>query len=186
MTRSSRDFLVYACSVCSKRVFTSREYMGRRGKCPLCGGKHLIGGSLTAESGVERRGAPRVTPPDSQVELKRHRSQALHKDDVLAQDLFALADLSETGVAFMLPGQRDPRSLAGISSPLKIGDAVQVTVRLPTGPRLFQAEVRRIVPPAQGQAGKPMFRVGVHFRGLTPSQQLELRELVARYQAEGE
>ncbi len=180
MTRSSRDFLVYACTECGKRVFTSRDYLGRRGKCPLCGAKHLIGGPRTAEAGVERRKTQRVSPPDSQVELKRHRSQAMHKEDVLSQELFALADLSETGVAFMLPGQRDPRSLSGLSSPLKIGDLVQVTMHLPGVPRVLQAEVRRIVPPAKGQAGKPMFRVGVHFRGLTSAQRSELSELVAR------
>lgn len=180
MTRSSRDFLVYACSSCGKRVFTGRDYLGRRGKCPLCGAKHVIGGPRTAEAGVERRGALRVTPPDSQVELKRHRSHALHKEDVLSQELFALADLSETGVAFMLPGQKDPRSLSGVSSPLKIGDTVQVTLHLPGSSRLFQAEVRRIVPPAKGHVGKPMFRIGVHFRGLTSAQQTELKELVAR------
>lgn len=185
MTRPSRDFLVYACTECGKRVFTGREYLGRRGKCPLCGAKHNIGGPRTAEKGMERRGATRVTPPDSQVELKRHRSQALHKEDVLSQELFALADLSETGVAFMLPGQKDSRSLSGLSSPLKMGDMVQVSLRMLGVPRLLQAEVRRIVPPAKGHTGKPMFRVGVHFRGLTGPQQSELRDLVARFEAEG-
>jgi hypothetical protein len=110
----------------------------------------------------------------------------MHKEDVLAQDLFALADLSETGAAFMLPGEKDPRSLLGVSSPLKIGDTVQVTLHMGGAPRVFQSEVRRIVPPGQGQSGKPMFRVGVHFRGLTDAQQTDLRALVARLLAEGQ
>ena len=176
MSRSAQDFLVYACSACGKRVFTDPSHMGRHGKCPLCGAKHVVGGPKMAKPGKERRQSARVKIPSTQVALQRHRSQKAHKDDLLANELFALEDLSETGVSFRLPGVKDARSISGTGAPLKAGDSVQVTLHLAGRPRILRAEVCRVIPPKK--RGGELFLVGARFRGLSGAQQEDLHRLV--------
>jgi len=61
VSHPARDYVVYACGLCGKRIFTERAHVGARGACPCCGGRHTVGGDpvVSAEEGVERRRAPR-------------------------------------------------------------------------------------------------------------------------------
>jgi hypothetical protein len=181
MTHASRDFVVYPCAACGKRIFTNPELVGRTGQCPLCGEEHTVGGPLVAEPGQERRGAERVKPRQSRVELRRHKSQAAHKNDAVAQELYPLEDLSETGLGFLMPGRRDTRRLSRQAPPpIAVGDKVQVTIHFGglARPRAYEATVRRVVAPSY--EGRP-FLVGAEFEGLTPAQREQLRRLVGRH-----
>ena len=189
MTRSARDFYVYSCGACGKRIFSERSLSGRKGRCPLCKAVHVVGGDLMAEDGTERRRAPRVKPPGTQVKLKKQKTRGFSKaeierEDTLAHDAFALEDLSETGFAFRLPGVRDPRRLAGLAPPpIKVGERIQIALHSAESrrPPTYDAEVRRVVPP--GADG--LYLTGARFVGLSDIQHTELKALVARLLEEG-
>ena len=174
MTRSSSEFLVYACASCGKRVFTDRHHTGRRGTCPMCGAAHEIGArdpSLSAEPGQERRRSKRARGKNNaRVALGKGRGDGLRP-----AELHELHDLSATGVGFLIPGVSDPRHLQGERPPaLSLGDVLQVTLHLPgqPAPRTFQAQVRRVV------KQRKLWLVGAQFLFASPEERGELARLV--------
>ena len=184
MTRSSSEFLVYACTSCGKRIFTDRHHTGRKGTCPVCGAAHEIGSrdpSVAAEPGVERRRSRRARAKGARVGLGKRGGETL-----APADLHELHDLSATGLGFLVPGdsgrglrpgQPDPRSLQGTRPPaLRVGDVLQVTLHVPESgrPRTFKAEVRRVV-----REGREWL-VGAQFLFSSPDEQGELRALVSQ------
>ncbi|RMG09793.1 MAG: PilZ domain-containing protein [Planctomycetota bacterium] len=178
MSQPARNFLVYPCAACGKRIFTSPKHRGRRGRCPLCQVEHVVGGPVEAEDGVERRGAPRVRLAHARVELRRTRARSRAPSE-RAPERYPLHDLSVTGVGFTMRGERDGRRIRGVRPPdVQVGDRVEVTLH--TGglhpPRVYAAEVRRIVPPQR--RGELDHLIGAQFVGLTPRQAAELEELV--------
>lgn len=179
MTRAAGEYLVYSCEHCAKRIFTERSHLGRTGKCPMCGAKHVVGGTRVAQEGDERRRAPRVKDERAKVELK---GKAGRTSPVLAEELLPMGDLSETGISFKLAGVSDHRQLKGYRPPaLKIGDVVEVTLHSPDQfrPHPYKAEVRR-VEELESPQEKGSFLVGTRFVGLTPKQIEELKVLVEK------
>lgn len=183
MSHPARDYVVYACGLCGKRIFTERAHVGARGACPCCGGRHTVGGDpvVSAEEGVERRRAPRVPAHGARVAVEPGRTgsgaHARTDGGVLdAGSLFELGDLSETGLSFRLAGAPDKRQLAGVRSPVAVGDEIGLTLhtREMFRPRTYRVAVRRV------EREQQEFRIGVEFLGLTPEQAAELRALVRR------
>ncbi|MGE0712830.1 MAG: PilZ domain-containing protein [Planctomycetota bacterium] len=175
--KAAGDFLVYSCPDCGKRIFTERAFLGRTGTCPLCGGKHPVGGLREAEEAGERRGAARVQPPQrTRVEVAP--GVAGGPAALGRESLHPLLDLSTTGVGFVLHGAPDSRQLAGFRPPaLKVGDVIDLTLhsaKIELRPRTFQVEVRRIVP----STPKGTFTVGAQFVGLTPELSDHLERLL--------
>jgi len=145
-TRPAGDFVVYGCESCGKRIFTERSHVGKRGVCPVCGDEHPV---------VERRGGERVAAAHARVEVGALEASAL----------LAVRDVSDTGIAFQLPGIKDPRHLSGERPPeLQVGQRLQLTLhtRELLRPRTYIAEVRRVV------AEDGRYTVGLQFMGLTP------------------
>lgn len=177
-SRSSSDFLVYACTSCGKRIFTDRAHQGRRGVCPVCGAAHEIGArdpSLAAEKGEERRRSRRMRAKDGRVGLSGPRARP---GNLLGPaDLYELQDLSATGVGFLVPGVADPRHLSGERPPaIKPGDQLLLTLHLPqlAAPRTLEAEVRRVA------KHRRLWLVGAQFQFTSPDEQAELAALVAQ------
>lgn len=171
MTRSSSEFLVYACTSCGKRIFTDRHNAGRTGACPMCGQPHQIGArdpSVAADKGVERRRSRRAAARGARVGVKLGAA-ALHE----------LKDLSATGVGFLVPGQPDPRQLQGSRPPpLRVGDVLQITLHLPESrERTLEATVRRLVRDGRG------WLVGAQFLFASPDEQADLRQLLEHIRA---
>ena len=88
MTQAARDFLVYTCVACEKRIFTKRSHVGRLGTCPCCMVEHRVGGEQVVSDGVERRVAPRVKPAGTKVQLVTGHGERA--------ELFSLEDLPGT------------------------------------------------------------------------------------------
>jgi hypothetical protein len=174
------DYVVYPCEVCGKRIFTERQHVGRSGDCPLCGKAHTIGGRavIAAQPGIERRDAERVPAPGAQVALDVAKNSHGAFETVTPQ-LFAVNDLSETGVSFVMGAVRDPSTISGHRAPdVKPGDVLRLALHAPElfRPRAFRAEVRRVVP----SKDKKTYTLGLQFVKLTAEQQAELRALVRR------
>jgi hypothetical protein len=139
----------------------------------MCGNEHTVGGTPTvyAQEGVERRDAERVPAGHARVEVGALEASAL----------LAVRDVSDTGIAFQLPGVKDPRYLSGERPPaLEVGQSLQLTLhtRELLRPRSYQAVVRRVV------AEDGSYTVGLQFMGLTPEQEAEVRALVRRISQE--
>ena len=180
MSRPARDFLVYSCRSCSRRIFTERSHAGRTGVCPCCGAKHTVGGVRIALEADERRAAPRVRDEGARLSL----AGAAQAGELLHEELFALGDISETGVSFKMAGLPDARQLSGVRPPLEVGDSIQLTLHSPQqlGPRTYRAVIRRIVTGGLGARGT--YTIGAEFVGLSPKQEAELKALVERLSPE--
>lgn len=176
----ARDFVVYPCEACGKRIFTQRAHSGSTGTCPLCGALHTIGGRavIPAQPGIERRDAERVPAPGAQVALDPARGPGAGQFDTLPQ-LHAVGDLSETGIAVVVPAVPDRTHLSGWRAPdVKLGDVMRLALHAPElfRPRAFKAEVRRIAP----NPDKRSYTLGLAFVGMTDDQRAELSALVRR------
>lgn len=174
------DYVVYPCEVCGKRIFTPRAFSGQLGACPLCGAQHTIGGRgvVAAQPGIERRDADRVPAPGAQVALDVARGAGGQFETVTPQ-LMAVGDLSETGIAIVVPGVRDTTHLSGWRAPdHKAGDVLRLALHAPElfRPRAFRAEVRRVA----ANHDRRTWTLGLAFVGLTEDQRAELRALVRR------
>lgn len=175
------DFVVYPCEACGKRIFTQRAHSGSTGTCPLCGAPHTIGGRavIAAQPGIERRDADRVPAPGAQVAIDAARGAGTGQFETVTPQLHAVGDLSETGVAVVVPAVRDPTHLSGWRAPdAKVGDVMRLALHAPElfRPRAFKAEVRRVA----ANKDKRTYTLGLCFVGLTDDQRAELSALVRR------
>jgi hypothetical protein len=171
--RRTRDFVVYPCDACGRRIFTERSGLGRPGKCPLCGADHIAGGK-TAQSGVERRRAERVSSKTGKVKL-----DGLPGEGAAAPAIHPLGDLSATGLSLIVPATPDPVRRGELTPALVAkGDVLRVGLRLPElmRPRSFWAEVKRV---ALGP-DRSSWLLGLQFVELGEDERAELRALVRR------
>lgn len=191
--QTARDYLVYSCPSCRKRIFTQRSFSGRSGTCPLCGTTHLVGGApavvspvdnatrndriKVAEEAPDRRGAKRVSPRHgAEVEVRpagRRTGRPLDRDQ-----LEPLLDISATGVGFHAQGVPDPRKLSGWKPPpFARGDEVSLTLhsaKIEARPRSVTAVVRRV----EATPTKGTWLIGAEFVGLDDEDQAFLRDLL--------
>jgi hypothetical protein len=172
--RRTRDFVVYPCESCGRRIFTERTALARPGKCPLCGAEHIVGGR-TAQTGVERRRAERVQPTKG----AKVAVDGLPGETAAGLAIHALGDLSATGLSLTLPAAADPTRPGELTPPtVAKGDVLRVGLRLPEllRPRSFWAEVKRIVLGPD----RASWLLGLQFVELGDDERAELRALVRR------
>jgi hypothetical protein len=171
--RRTRDFVVYPCESCGRRIFTERTALARAGKCPLCGAEHIVGGK-TAQTGIERRRAERVTTRGAKVAV-----DGLPGETAAGLAIHPLGDLSATGVSLSLPAPPDPARPGELVPPtVAKGDVLRVGLRLPEllRPRTFWAEVKRITMGPD----RASWLLGLQFVELGDDERAELRALVRR------
>ncbi|MCA8923144.1 MAG: PilZ domain-containing protein [Planctomycetes bacterium] len=174
MSQTADEYVVYACPACGKRVFAPQGDVGRTGRCPLCTHPHTVGGAVSAELGVERRGAKRVEPREGQVALEPGEASPLQP----RARICTVLDLSETGVAFSFPGLPSSRHLSGYAPPdLKLGTRLRLELEANgLNPCWVTAVVRRVVHTDDPRK----WRVGMEFVELTPEIKAGLRVAVER------
>lgn len=180
MSSSRGHFVVFACAACGKRVFAEKAQVGKAGVCPLCGAKTTITpiGKSAATEKTERRRAKRVPLQNARAtyETKAMAGRPLAPDEVPS-----IEDISETGLAFAMKGERDRKKLAGFGPPsaFRVGETISITIDVPElfRPRTLKALVRRIVPHPKN---KELYRVGVEFVGATDEIKKDLRKLVEK------
>lgn len=171
---AAKDYVVYSCPACGKRVFAPQSDRGQTGRCPVCTHPHTVGGPVDAEPGVERRGALRVEPRDGQVALEPGESSARQG----RARVCTVLDLSETGVAIAFPGLPSSRHLSGYAPPdLPLGTSLRLQLEANgLNPCWVTAVVRRVVDTEDPRR----YRVGMEFVELSDEERASLRAAVER------
>jgi hypothetical protein len=175
------SFVVYACEVCGKRIFTERAHLGRRGVCPICGCVTTVGGRDARRGGssparAERRRARRFRVSRSTVTAGRGPGT----EPLPALKLCVVEDLSEGGVGFLAPGTKDRKKITGYAPPaLAVGDEIALTLHVGRLGRPLELKgcVRRVSP---HPLRHDVFRVGVEFLALGLNAKNDLKRLAEK------